>query len=125
MEKNNREWLKGLLNNLTLLRWVKKFSSDRLLEDNKMANEKFNISSNENSISILDTTSTKLLVTNSNFKGEEFVRFNMKQLSELIDVVGKDGELIIPSKSDMREMIAKVGNDMVIVCPLPQQDKKK
>jgi hypothetical protein len=121
--ESNREWLKSLLNNLTLLRWVKKFSSDKLLEDNSLAKDKFNISSAQDSVSILDTTATKLLVTNADFKGEEFVRFNMKQLTELIDVVGKEGELIIPAKSDMRELIAKIGKDIVVVCPLPNKDK--
>jgi len=121
--ENNREWLKGLLNNITLLRWVKKYSADKLQEDSKFA-EKFNITSSENSVSILDTTNTKLLVTNAEFSGETFVEFNMKQLSELLDVVGKEGTLVIPAKSDMREMIAKVGNSLVVICPLPQQEKK-
>ena len=122
--ENNREWLKGILNNLSVLRWVKKYSSDKLQEDNKFS-EKFNIKASDKSISILDTTSTKLLVTQAEFIGEEFVRFNMKQLTELIDVVGKEGELIIPAKSNMREMLARVGSDIIVVCPLPQSDKPK
>ena len=121
----DRKSLKELLNNLTLLKWVKKFSADNLLEDNKMAKEKFKISSDNDSISILDSTATKLLVTKAEFEGEEYVRFNLEQLSDLIDVVGKKGELIIPSDSEMREMIAQVGNDIVVVCPLPQREKKK
>jgi hypothetical protein len=119
-----RNTLKELLNNLTLLKWVKKFSSDNLLEDNSMAKEKFSITSTENSVSILDKSATKLLVTKAQFEGEELVRFNLSQLNELIEVAGKEGELII-SKSEMRELIAKVGNDLIVVCPLPQKDKVK
>lgn len=120
----DRSILKELLNNLTLLRWVKKFSSDNLLEDNKMAKEKFNVSSNENSVSILDSSATKLLVTKAQFEGEEYVTYNLEQLNDLIECVGKKGTLIIPANKS-KEMIAKVGNDIIIVCPLPQKDKKK
>jgi len=117
--------IKNLLNNVTLLRFVKRFSANNLLEDNKMAKDKFKISTDENSISILDSSATKMLITNASFEGEVFTTFNMKQLAELIDVVGKEGMLIIPAKSEMREMICKVnGGDLVIVCPLPKSDKK-
>jgi len=117
--------LKEILNNLTLLRWVRKFSADNLLEDNTMANEKFKIKTSEDSVSILDTTATKLLVTNAEFDGEEFVRFNLKQLNDLLETIGKDGELIIPKNSEMKEMIAQVGNNIAVVCPLPKKDTSK
>jgi len=117
--------IKELLNNLNLLRFVKKFTADNLLEDNKLAKEKFNIKTSENSISILDSTATKLLVTNAEFEGEIYTRFNLKQLAELLDTIGKDGELLIPKNSDLREMIAKVGNDVVVVSPLPKTDSTK
>jgi hypothetical protein len=122
METNK---LKELLNNLTLLKWVKKFKADGLLEDNKMATEKFKVKPNKDSISILDKTSTKLLITNAEFDGEELVKFNLKQLNDLLEVVGKEGEFIIPKNSQMNEMIAKVNNDIIVVCPLPKTDKKK
>ena len=118
--------IKEILNNLNLLRFVRKHSADNLLDDNKLAKEKFNIKTNENSISVLDSTNTKLFVSNSDFEGEIFTRFNIKQLSELLDTIGKtEGELLIPLKSDLREMIAKVGNDVIVVSPLPKADKKK
>jgi len=121
----DRNKLKELLNNLTLLKWVRKFTADNLLEDNSMAKEKFNIKTTEDSVSILDSTATKLLITNAEFNGEEFVRFNLKQLNDLLDVVGIDGELIIPEKSEMKEMVCSVGNNIAVVCPLPKSDKKK
>lgn len=117
--------LKEILNNLTLLRWVRKFSADNLLEDNKMAKEKFKIKTSSDSVSILDTTATKLLVTNAEFDGEELVRFNLKQLDDLINNVGSNGELIIPKNSEMKEMIAQVGNNIAVVCPLPKKDTSK
>ena len=119
METNK---LKELLNNVVLMKWVKKFSADNLLEDNSMAMDKFKVVVGDDSISVLDTTATKLLITKATYDGEELVKFNLKQLSDLLEVVGKDGELIIPKNSEMNEMIAKVGNDLVVVCPLPNRD---
>lgn len=119
-----KEQIKELLNNLTLLRFVRKFSADRLQEDNSFA-EKFNIKTNENSISILDTTQSKLLITNSEFNGEEYSKYNIKQLSELLDTIGtKEGELLIPKDSAMGEMICRVNKDIVVVCGLPKSDVK-
>jgi len=128
MDKNmeyNRDWLKGLLNNLTLLRFIKKHTADNILEDNKMANDKFNITTSDESISVLDKTATKMLITKSDFEGEVFTSFNMKQLTELIDTIGNvEGELMIPLKSDMKEMIVKLkDNSVVVVCPLPSKEK--
>jgi len=117
--------LKEILNNLTLLRWVKKFSADNLLDDNKMAKEKFKIKPSADSVSILDATATKLLITNSEFDGEEIVRFNLNQLNELLETIGKDGELIIPKNSQMKEMIASVNGNIAVVCPLPKADKSQ
>ena len=121
----DRNTLKDLLNNILLLRWVRKFTANNLLDDNELATKKFNLSVNKDSVSIMDKTATKLLVTKSEFNGEEYVRYSLAQLNELIDSVGKEGELIIPANSEMREMIAKIGNDIVVVCPLPKSDKKK
>jgi len=115
--------LKQILNNLNLLKWVKKFSADNLLEDNKLAKDKFEIKPSDNSISIMDTSATKLFITKANFKGEELVRFDLAQLGVLIEIVGTEGELIIPKKSEMKEMIAEVKDDVVVVCPLPKKDK--
>ena len=117
--------LKEILNNLILLKWVKKFSADNLLEDNKLAKEQFNITPSSNSVSIMDTTATKLFITKAKFSGEELVRFNLAQLGNLIEIVGTKGELIIPKNSTLNEMIAEVNDDLIVVCPLPKKDKIK
>jgi len=115
--------IKELLNSVNLLRFVKKYSCDNLLEDNKMATEKFKVETNPNSISILDNTACKLFVSNSKFSGNEVVRFSLKQLQALLDVAGVDGEMVI-AKSNLNELIAEVKNDVIIVCPIPKSDKK-
>ena len=116
------DWIKNLLNNLTLLKWVKKFSADNLLDDNALA-DKFNIKCNEESISVGDSTLTKLLVTQARFGGKEYVRYNVKQLKEALDLVGSEGELII-SEDNNKELFVQVKDTIVVVSPLPKSDKK-
>ncbi len=115
-------WLKSLLNNLPLLKWVRKFSADNLLEDNKKA-EEFGIRTNEDSISVTDSTMTKVLTTHCRFGGKEYSRFNMKQLAEVVELLGKEGELII-TEGKYREMVVQVGDTCILVCPLPKSDKR-
>ncbi len=122
-EKSKRpmEWVKNLLNNNILLKWVKKFSADNLLDDNKLA-DKFNIKCNEDSISVGDSTLTKLLITQARFGGKEYVRYNVKQLKEALDLVGSEGELII-SEDNNKELFIQVKDTIVVVSPLPKADK--
>jgi hypothetical protein len=126
MDKNQEnkpmDWIKNLLNNTTLLKWVKKFSADNLLNDNKLA-DKFNIKYNEQSVSVGDSTLTKLLVTQARFGGKEYVRYNVKQLKEALDLVGSEGELII-SEDNNKELFVQVKDTIVVVSPLPKTDKK-
>ena len=124
-EKTKRpiDWVKNLLNNLTLLKWVRKFSADNLMEDNHLA-DKFKIKCNEESISVGDSTMTKLLVTQARFGGKEYVRYNVKQLKEALDLVGSEGELII-SEENNKELFIQVKDTIVVVSPLPKADKKE
>lgn len=114
-------WLKGLLNNMPLLKWVKKYSADNLLTDTKLAGG-YGIKSNEESVSISDSTMTKILTTDSRFSGKELVRFNMKQLAEVIHNICKEGELII-SDTKNKEMVVQSGSTTIVICPLPNDDK--
>ena len=116
----NSEFVKKLLNNLALLRFVKKFTADNLQEDNKLA-EKFGVKTTKQSISLLDNTATKLFVTDCNFEGEEHSRYKLEQLASAMDVVGKKGELIITKKNN-NELIIQVGNSCMVVSPLPKED---
>ena len=77
-------WLKSLLNNVPLLKWVRKFSADYMLDDNSMA-KRFGIRTNEDSISVADTTMTKLLTT-LQVRGEGVYQIQY-------EAVGRDGGL--------------------------------
>jgi len=121
--KRPMDWVKNLLNNLTLLKWVRKFSADNLMDDNKLA-DKFNIKCNEESVSVGDNTLTKLLITQARFDGKEYVRYNVKQLKEALDLVGSEGELII-SEDNNKELFVQVKDTIVVVSPLPKADSGK
>ena len=125
MEKNQKDmsWIKNLLNNNILLKWVKKFSADNLLDENKLA-VKFGVRCNEQSISVGDSTMTKLFVSQARYGGKEYVRYNVKQLKEALDLVGAEGELII-SEENNKELFIQVKDSIVVVSPLPKADNKK
>lgn len=122
MESKMKESLKNLLNNLVLLKWVKKYSADNLLDDNSLAT-KFGVKVNEESISVGDDTLTKLLVTQARFNGKEFTRYNIKQLKDALDLVGSEGELIV-SADNNNELFIQVKDTIVVVSPLPKTDKE-
>ncbi|NQV08896.1 hypothetical protein HQ529_03535 [Candidatus Woesearchaeota archaeon] len=121
-KESKLDWTKNLLNNLVLIKWVKKFSADNLTIDNELA-EKFKIKCNKDSISIGDKTMNKMLITQAKFVGKEFVRYTTKQLKEALDLIGSDGELII-SEDNNKELFIQVGDTVVVVSPLPQSDKE-
>ncbi len=120
--KNNLGWAKNLLNNLVLLKWVKKFSADNLLDDNKKA-EEFGVKCNTESISVGDKNMLKMLITQARYSGKEFVRYNIKQLKEALDLVGSEGELII-SEDNNKELFIQIKDSVVIISPLPKEDKR-
>ena len=119
--KKDMAWVKSLLNNIPLLKWVRKYSADNLLKDNELA-EKYGIAVNEDTITVSDDTITKLIVTNSRFNGKEFVRFNMKQLGEVVKLLGDEGELIVSSENN-NEMFIQINDTVIVVCPLAKDDK--
>lgn len=122
-ENDNTGWIKNILNNKTLLKWVKKFSADNLMPDSEFAN-KFNIKTNEESLSVGDSGMTKLLITQARFGGKEYVRYNVKQIKETLDLIGDKGELII-SEDNNRELFIQIDDTVVVVSPLPTTDKSE
>lgn len=121
MEKNN-DFIKKLLNNLPLLKFVRKNSCDNLMDDNSLAT-KFKVKTLEDSISLGNSTLTQLFVTSARYNGTEHCRFSIEQLSNALEVLGKvKGELII-SNENSKEMFLQVGDSVMVISPLPQTDK--
>ena len=113
-------WLQSLLNNLPLLKWVRKFTANKLLDDNTLA-EKFGIATNDDSVSVADSTLTKTLTTHCGFAGKVYTKFSMKQLAEVVRLLGDKGELII-ADSEHRGMVVQIDDTCVVVCPLGNGD---
>jgi len=116
-------WLKGLLNNLPLLKWVKKYSADNLMADNKLAH-KWGIKTTNESVSIGDKGIVKLLVTNSRYEGSEHVRFNVKHIFEVLKDICKEGELIVSkgTADQPPEMFLQTENSVIVISSLGASD---
>jgi len=116
-------WVKGLLNNLPLLKWVKKYSADRILPDNKIA-EGFGIRITPDSISIGDTGMAKMLVTGATFAGEEHTRFNAKHLFETLKEIGNEAVLIVTKGNDKTgaELVLQYNDSVVVLASMPKTD---
>ena len=116
-------WLKSLLNNLPLLKWVRQYSADSLLDDNNKAKE-WGVEVNDDSVSVLDSTQTKLLVTNSRFTGKEYSRYNIKHISDVLRILGSEGELVIGENKLLMVSIPKT-RTTIVICQLPKQDREE
>jgi hypothetical protein len=121
--KEKMDWIKKLLNNITLLKWVRKFSADNLMENNELA-KKLGISGNEESISVGDNTQVKLLVTQAHFSGKEFVRYDLKQVKEVLNLIDSEGRVLIGEENN-RELFIQVGDSIIVIAPLSNEDEEK
>lgn len=124
-EKKDMGWIKTLLNNTPLLKWVKTYSADNLLSDNALV-EKLGVKCGTQSISVADDTLAKVLATDSTFEGKVVARFSVAQLKPIFDNFKKElekGELLIvdnPRKDMVFEL--KEQRTIVVVCPLAKSD---
>jgi len=116
-------WLKGLLNNLPLLKWVKKYSADNLMADNKLA-EKWGIKCTDESVSIGDQGLVKMIVTNSRYEGESHATFNTKHIFEVLKEICKEGQLIISKgkEGESPEMFLQTENSVIVISSLGKGD---
>lgn len=122
--KENLGWIKSLLNNLTLLKWVRKFTADSMLDETTEYSSRYGLKTTDETIGIPDKALTKVLFTHSRFSEDEYTRFNMKQIAEVIAVVGDSGECIVRNSKD-KEMIVQIKDTSVVILPLPRADKKE
>jgi len=119
------EWVKDLLNNTVLLKWVKKFSADGINDNNNSA-EKMDITCSEGTISVMDTASIKMLVTQARYEGNIFNRLSLEHVKEIIDCVGSSGDIFISNKAESPVFI-QTENVVVVLAPkqLNEDDNKE
>jgi len=123
--KKNKDmgWLKGLLNNIALLKWVKNYTADNLLADNKIV-EKWGVKTTDESITIGDKGLVKMLVTHSRYAGTEHARFNVKHIFEVLKNISSEGELIISKPKDdaPAEMFIQIDGSVIVISSLGKGD---
>jgi len=114
-------FLKTLLNNHTLLRWVKKFSADGIQEElNGLA---FDIETDESSICVTDTSAIKMLFSSARFNGKSYISFDLKQIKETLAMVEGEGRLIINDSKQLGYI--QTGNDVIVIAPTSEEEVSK
>lgn len=118
-EKYGHEFIKKLLNNFTLLKWVKKFSADGL--QSRDISKKFNVKSEDDSISISDANGVKIFFSSAKFDGKVYTIFDIKQIKEVLAMVGDKGNLIIGDSKDKRLCYVEDGENIIVVAPVSEE----
>lgn len=116
-------FIKNLLNNIALIRWVKKYSADGLQEKNQA--ESFDVETDENSICIADTGLVKMFFSSSRFKGKTYISLDIKHIKEVLALVEGDGRLIINDSEEKRLCYIQSENNVVVIAPTNESDEKK
>ena len=117
------EFIKNILNNNSLLRWVKKFSADGLQEENKA--DSFDVETDENTISISDVGLVKMFFSSSRFRGKTYISLDIKHIKEVLALIDGEGRLIINESDDKRLCYIQSGNNVVVIAPTSEADTQK
>ncbi len=119
--------IKSLLNNTSLIRFVRKYSADNLCADNETA-KGVGIAVTAESVTIGDTTMSKILVTQASYKGEEFQRYNLKQVKDCLEVIGGDKAekaVLIVGNNKEKNLFVEVDDTVIAVMPVAKSDRKE
>ena len=116
------EFIKNILNNSSLLRWVKKFSADGLQEENKA--DSFDVETDENTISVSDVGLVKMFFSSSRFKGKTYISLDIKHIKEVLALIEGEGRLIINESDDKRLCYIQSGNNVVVIAPTSEADSQ-
>lgn len=121
-DKKSLEFIKKILNNSSLLRWVKKFSADGLQEENKA--DTFEVETNEDSISIADTGMVKMFFSSARFSGKTYASFDIKHIKEVLSLLDGEGRLIINEDDEKRLCYIQAGNNLIVIAPTSEAEEK-
>ena len=122
-EKTKLEFIKKILNNFSLLKWVKKFSADGLQEED--TSKTFEVETCEDSISIADTSVIKMFFSASRFCGETYASFDIKQIKEVLSLIEGDGKLIINENDEKRFCYIESDGNVVVIAPYSESEKAR
>ena len=114
-DKNSIDFLRDLLNNIGVLKWVKRNTADNLSEDLESF-KRMNITLRDDSIGIMDSDNVKCLITHAIYSGEKYVVISLEQLATIIADIGPKGRLII-GKKEQPVFIEDESNNVVLKTP--------
>ncbi len=117
------EFIKNILNNNSLLRWVKKFSADGLQEENKA--DSFDVETDENTISISDVGMIKMFFSSSRFRGKTYISLDIKHIKEVLALIDGEGRLIISESENKRLCYIQSGNNVVVIAPTSESESQE
>ncbi|MEK6829429.1 MAG: hypothetical protein AABY15_04830 [Nanoarchaeota archaeon] len=122
-QTHNYDYLKGILANPSLIKWVKVWGVDGL-SDHKIP-EEIKLELQETSLKLTDSENVKMLVTNARFEGKAIASFSLEQLKEIIQVMGDNGSLKV-LKADFPAVVVAEGengeSNCVILAPRVNED---
>ena len=122
--KKDYGFIKTILNNSPLLKWVKRFSADGLQEESQAEN--FEVETSEDSIVIADTGLVKMFFSSARFDGKTYISLDIKHIKEVLSLVDGEGRLIINESDDKRLCYIQSENNVIIIAPTSEtEDKKK
>ena len=122
----NHEQVKSLLANTQLLKFVRKFGCDNMLDNPIEMAEKLGRETNPTTIGMLDDTQVKGIFTDAKVKGKVYAKFNAEQLKHLIDIIGDEGKLVITEKKDNKESLLfgiTENKNVIVVAPMVDEDE--
>lgn len=115
--KRDFDFLRNLLNNIGLLKFVRRHSADNIQENMKFA-EKLGITVRDDSVAISDKSNIKMLVTNAIYSGKKHLIIDLGQLAEAIADMGAKGRLVVSDKENYPCFLeTEEGTNLCIIAP--------
>lgn len=121
-QKKDFGFIKNILNNSPLLKWVKKFSADGLQEVNQGDN--FDVETDENTIAISDIAMVKMFFSSARFKGKTYISLDIKHIKEVLNLINGEGRLIINEDNNKKLCYIQSENNVVVIAPTTESEVK-
>jgi len=118
-ELDNKELIKSLLGNETVLNFTKKSGLGRLTIGQEITANNLGITAKQDSIMMISLDAVKAIVTNAEINREKHTVLSIGQLRELLSIIPKqfdEGSLIIQKKENHPAFL-KIGNDVIVLAP--------
>jgi len=126
VDKKQLDFVRHLFSKKRLLKWVWKYSADRISKNIDVIKQQLDLDNSDNSIIVPDNDKVKAIITDVEYSGKTHSSYDLLQLKEIISALGgkQEGTLIVSDKPNVPLMI-QLGEDMVILAPKIDTDEVK